>query len=141
MSADHREQLLTRFPSKVLTIYLFWPYHRFFLEAANKVWDCLPEHHFIFLIHIIIYQKIVALWKDFDYVYLLRQFWQRSPDHLKQCVESTDIWEMLMEIVNPGFQIEKVLQASHRRSLSHARLCKCNGNSYKDVLIDVIWDQ
>ncbi|GFY38441.1 uncharacterized protein TNIN_352191 [Trichonephila inaurata madagascariensis] len=79
MSADHREQLLTRFPAKVLSIYLFWPYHNFFLDAANKVWDRLPEDHFVCLLHIIICQKIAALWKDFDYVDLLRQFWQKAP--------------------------------------------------------------
>ncbi|GFY69368.1 uncharacterized protein TNIN_352931 [Trichonephila inaurata madagascariensis] len=103
MSVEHREQLLTFFPLKVLWIYLFWPYHHFFMDAVNKVWDRLPEKHFLCLLHIIICQKIVAFWKDFDYVNLLREFWYKSPDRLKHRVEGSDIFEILMEILKNSF--------------------------------------
>ncbi|GFR02113.1 uncharacterized protein TNCT_708311 [Trichonephila clavata] len=102
MSAGHREALLKRFPLNVLRIYLLWPNQRFFMDAVNKVWDRLPGNHFACLLHIIICQKIVELWKDFHYVNLLRQLWHRSPDHLKQYVEGTDIFEILMEILKNG---------------------------------------
>ncbi|GFR23589.1 uncharacterized protein TNCT_574161 [Trichonephila clavata] len=102
MSAGHREALLKRFPLKVLRTYLLWPNQRFFMDAVNKVWDRLPGNHFACLLHIIICQKIVELWKDFHYVNLLRQLWHRSPDHLKQYVEGTDIFEILMEILKNG---------------------------------------
>ncbi|GFS48971.1 uncharacterized protein TNCV_3382701 [Trichonephila clavipes] len=108
MNADHREDLLKRFPLKVLRTYLYWPNQRFFLDVVNKVWDCLPRHHFTCLLHIIICQKIVELWKDFDYVNLLREFWYRSPDHLKQYVKGTDIFEILMEILKNGFNPKNV---------------------------------
>ncbi|GFY38309.1 uncharacterized protein TNIN_246721 [Trichonephila inaurata madagascariensis] len=108
MSADDRESLLKRFPLKVLRTYLYWPSQRFFLDAVNKVWHCLPGNHFTCLLHIIICQKIVELWKDFDYVNLLRELWQRSPDHLKQYVEGTDIFEILMEILKNGFDPKDV---------------------------------
>ncbi|GFQ70504.1 uncharacterized protein TNCT_573891 [Trichonephila clavata] len=96
MSADRREVLLKRFPLKVLRIYLYSARPHFFLNAVDKVWDRLPGKHFICLLYIIICQKIVALWKDIDYVNLLRQLWHRSPDHLKLCVEGTDIYEILI---------------------------------------------
>ncbi|GFY65630.1 uncharacterized protein TNIN_223731 [Trichonephila inaurata madagascariensis] len=108
MSADDQESLLKRFPLKVLRTYLYWPSQRFFLDAVNKVWHCLPGNHFTCLLHIIICQKILELWKDFDYVNLLRQLWHRSPDHLKQCVEGTDIFEILMEILKNGFNPKDV---------------------------------
>ncbi|GFT16887.1 uncharacterized protein TNCV_3193541 [Trichonephila clavipes] len=108
MSADHREQLLIRFPLKVLRIYLFWPPYHYFLDAVSKVWNLLTEKHFTCLLHIIICQKIVNLWEDFDYVYLLRQFWHRSPDRLKQCVKETNIFEILMEIVKHGFHPKNI---------------------------------
>ncbi|GFQ75935.1 uncharacterized protein TNCT_652331 [Trichonephila clavata] len=108
MSADHREQLLALYPLKVLRIYLFRPYHQFFMETANKVWDLLSGKDFTRLLHIIICQKIVALWTDFDYVGLLRQFWHRSPNHLKQYVQETYIFEILMEIVKNGFPLKEV---------------------------------
>ncbi|GFY63689.1 uncharacterized protein TNIN_14941 [Trichonephila inaurata madagascariensis] len=79
MSADHREDLLKRFPLKVLSIYLDWPSQRFFLDAVNKVWNHIPGNHFTCLLHIIICQKIVELWKDFNYVNLLRQLCIDAP--------------------------------------------------------------
>ncbi|GFW24235.1 uncharacterized protein TNCV_901851 [Trichonephila clavipes] len=36
MNADHRKDLLKRFPLKVLRTYLYWPNQRFFLDAVNK---------------------------------------------------------------------------------------------------------
>ncbi|GFQ69724.1 uncharacterized protein TNCT_43881 [Trichonephila clavata] len=104
MSAHDHEQFLTLFPLKVLRIYLFRPYYHFFMDAANKVWDILPENHFACLLHIIICQKILEFWKDFDYVKLLRQFWHKSPDRLKQFVEGTTIFKILMEIFEHGFR-------------------------------------
>ncbi|GFQ84640.1 uncharacterized protein TNCT_128941, partial [Trichonephila clavata] len=108
MSADHREVLLKRFPLKVLRIFLSWPCQRFFLDAANKVRDHLLGNHFTCLLHIIIYQKILELWKDYDYVNLLREFWYRSPDNLKQYVERTDIFEILIKILKNGFHPKNV---------------------------------
>ncbi|GFY79553.1 uncharacterized protein TNIN_425951 [Trichonephila inaurata madagascariensis] len=135
MSTDHREQLLTRFPAKVLSIYLLWPYHNYFLDAANKVWDCLPEHHFICLLHIIICQKIVAIWEDFDYVDLLRQFWQESPDHFKQYAEDKPIFEVLMGIVKHGFPQKGV----PRYFYLHDPYFECNSLFCFDVTIPDIW--
>ncbi|GFY74491.1 uncharacterized protein TNIN_465271, partial [Trichonephila inaurata madagascariensis] len=84
MSAQNREYMLAAFPLKVLSIYLFWPCQTFFMEAARKVWRDLSENEFLCLLHIMICQKIIALWTDFNYMKLLRQFWHESPDNLKQ---------------------------------------------------------
>ncbi|GFR23593.1 uncharacterized protein TNCT_574171 [Trichonephila clavata] len=108
MSAHDREQLLKLFPLKVLRIYLFRPNHHFFMDAANKVWDQLSGQDFARLLHIIICQKIIGLWTDFDYVGLLRQFWHRSPDHLKQYMEGTFIFEILNIIVKNRFSLKDV---------------------------------
>ncbi|GFS91289.1 uncharacterized protein TNCV_1306981 [Trichonephila clavipes] len=139
MSADHREHLLTRFPAKVLSIYLFRPYQKFFLDAADKVWNVLPENHFICLLHVIIYCKILALFKDFDYVKLLRQFWQRSPDHLKQRVEGICIFDLLKKIVKHGWQIEKHAESRCFSSLVHR--CNSHTNLSKDFILYLIWDK
>ncbi|GFY58826.1 uncharacterized protein TNIN_147731 [Trichonephila inaurata madagascariensis] len=137
MSADHREQLLTRFPAKVLSIYLFRPYHNFFLDAADKVWDLLPENHFICLIHVIIYSKIFALWSDFDYVELLRQFWQRSPDHLKLCVEGICISEILRKTIKHGWHVKQHLR--HRSFFSLVNPCNNHVNSSENITLDMLW--
>ncbi|GFY78035.1 uncharacterized protein TNIN_92171 [Trichonephila inaurata madagascariensis] len=133
MSVEYREDLLKRFPLKVLRIYLSWPCHHFFLDAANKVWDLLPGNHFFCLLHIIICQKIVDLWEDFDYVELLRQFWRRSPDHLKQCVEGTDIFEILMEIVKHGFHQKDAPRHFFLHANGYYNVARCDYLIYKII--------
>ncbi|GFR19874.1 uncharacterized protein TNCT_219641 [Trichonephila clavata] len=104
MSADHREDLLRRYPLKFLRTCLFWPWQRFFLDSINKVWDRLPKENFTCLLHIIICQKVLERLEDFDYVNLLREFWYRSPEHLKQYVERTDLFKIMMKIIKNGFR-------------------------------------
>ncbi|GFR23381.1 uncharacterized protein TNCT_178791 [Trichonephila clavata] len=104
MSADHWEVLLKRYPLKFLRTCLFWPWQRFFLDSINKVWDRLPKENFTCLLHIIICQKVLERLEDFDYVNLLREFWYRSPEHLKQYVERTDIFKIMMKIIKNGFR-------------------------------------
>ncbi|GFU40213.1 uncharacterized protein TNCV_1125981 [Trichonephila clavipes] len=106
MSVGHREQLLPLFPQKVLRIYLHRPYLHLFMDAANKVWDQLSGKDFTCLLDIIIHSKILELWTDFDYVGLLRQFWRRSPDHLKEYVKGTLIFPFLKHILQPGFHVD-----------------------------------
>ncbi|GFU76127.1 uncharacterized protein TNCV_4120481 [Trichonephila clavipes] len=103
MSADHRVDVLKRYPLLVLNYYLGIGKQSFFIDAANKVWDRLPEKHFLCLLHLIICHKILLLIIDFDYVNLLRGFWISSPDNFKQYVEKTDIFEILMKILKNGF--------------------------------------
>lgn len=108
MSTDHREQMLTRFPLKVLRIYLSWPTQSFFLDAANRVWGHLSGNDFTCLLHIIICQKITALYRDFNYMDLLQHLWYNSPNHLKEYVNGTDIYEILMDILNQRFVSQDV---------------------------------
>ncbi|GFX44425.1 uncharacterized protein TNCV_1394461 [Trichonephila clavipes] len=137
MSVNDCELLLTLFPLKVLRIYLFRPYHHFFMEAANKVWHRLPGNHFTSLLHIIICQKIVALWKDYDYVNLLREFWHRSPEHLKQYAEQSDIFEILIDIVKDGFPPKDV----PKYFFLHDACSKGNEITCDKIIIDNIIDQ
>ncbi|GFR04790.1 uncharacterized protein TNCT_480751 [Trichonephila clavata] len=132
MSASNREQLLTLYPLKVLMIYLFWPYQKFFLDSADRVWDQLSEKDFTCLLHIIICQKIVALWKDFDYVELLRQFWQKSPDRLKKHLEGSIFFKRLMNIINLGFPPkEPRYYLLHGKDVNiNADECKKQNNSF-----------
>ncbi|GFS90378.1 uncharacterized protein TNCV_4096191 [Trichonephila clavipes] len=108
LSADQREELLTLHPLKILRIYLYRPYQKLFLDMANIVCQYLSGNQFHYLLHIIICQKIIALWKDFDYVNLLREFWQNSPDYLKKIVDGTEILEIMKEILNNRFPANKV---------------------------------
>ncbi|GFY46702.1 uncharacterized protein TNIN_125861 [Trichonephila inaurata madagascariensis] len=108
LRADQREEFLILRPLKVLWIYLYWPYQKLFLDMANRVCQYLSGNQFHYLLHIIICQKIVALWKDFGYVNLLREFWQNSSDYLKENVDGTEILEIMKEILNNRLPANKV---------------------------------
>lgn len=131
MSEDFRKLMLIRFPLKVLRIYLFLPYLKLFLNVVKDVWNYLSVEHFICLLHIIICQKIVALWKDYDYVSLLQQFWYRSPGHFKKSVKKNQIFKILTEIVENGFSSKDVPE----RYLLHKRDFYENTISCENIII------
>ncbi|GFY57920.1 uncharacterized protein TNIN_69931 [Trichonephila inaurata madagascariensis] len=79
MNAQRRMRALQQFPYRVLRIYLFWPLQALFTDAASTVHDVLSSHSFLCLIHILICQKILTAWKDWEYVDLLTRFWHEEP--------------------------------------------------------------
>ncbi|GFR25154.1 uncharacterized protein TNCT_289521 [Trichonephila clavata] len=129
LSADQREALFILHPLKILRIYLLRPYQKLFLDMANRVCHHLSGNQFHYLLHIIICQKIVARWNDFDYVNLLRQFWQNSIDYLKEIVDGTEIFEIMKEILNNRFPANKV----PRYFLLHEMDVYENANACKEM--------
>ncbi|GFU43190.1 uncharacterized protein NPIL_528391 [Nephila pilipes] len=98
----HREneRLFREYPCQILGHFLDWPLQCKFLEVAERLWSFLSGRMFFFLIHFIIYQKILQNWNDCDYFLLLKEFWNRSPMHLKTCIELKNIFSVMMLVLN-----------------------------------------
>ncbi|GIX78362.1 uncharacterized protein CDAR_313491 [Caerostris darwini] len=61
---------------RILRIHLDWPLQDSFIKIANQMWDYLSKEQFCDILYFIIYGRIIHKWNDYDYISLLRQFWQ-----------------------------------------------------------------
>ncbi|GFS78382.1 uncharacterized protein NPIL_132911 [Nephila pilipes] len=121
MNANERESLLHSHPYQVLRIFLFCPLQPCFVETANGVWDIISNDCFMFLLHIMICQKILSKWNDFDYVLLLKQFWWKSPQRCRDYVAETRIYKILSKIIEDQVFITSLRSHIPRRYLIHGR--------------------
>ncbi|GFY73672.1 uncharacterized protein TNIN_429131 [Trichonephila inaurata madagascariensis] len=130
MDVQRRLQMLQQYPYQVLRILLYWPLQSFFKDYAAVVRETLPNRSFLYLIHIIICQKILPGWRDFDYVDLLRTFWRESPIRCKDYVRGDAIFEILTVILEGrGFRTH-LRSGIPRRYLVHGgniivNTCRC----------------
>ncbi|GFY48153.1 uncharacterized protein TNIN_135651 [Trichonephila inaurata madagascariensis] len=121
MNAQRRMYMLQEYPYHVLRVCLFWPLQALFTDAASTVRDSLPNRSFLKLIHIIICQKILLGWRDYDYVDLLKTFWRESPIRCKEYVRGDTISEILTVILE-GREFRTHIQGGvPRRYLTHSR--------------------
>ncbi|GFT31230.1 uncharacterized protein NPIL_70571 [Nephila pilipes] len=100
MPADQRPEVIQKNPYKVLKSFLFWPGQRMFIEMAHLVKnDDLEDYQFFDLLHIIIHQKILCNWDDFDYFELIREFWSLIPYKCKEFFEGCNMLKPIELIV------------------------------------------
>ncbi|GFT73261.1 uncharacterized protein NPIL_33271 [Nephila pilipes] len=102
MPADQRLEVIKKNPYKVLRSFLLWPGQRMFIKMANHVKNNLENLQFLELLHIIIHEKILNNWNDFDYFELLREFWSLIPNKCQEFLKSWDIYEPIKLIVANG---------------------------------------
>ncbi|GFT22726.1 uncharacterized protein NPIL_621101 [Nephila pilipes] len=99
MPADQRLEVIQKNPYKVLKSFLFWPGQRMFIEMAHLVKTDLEDYQFFDLLHIIIHQKILHNWDDFDYFNLIREFWSLIPNKCKEFFEGCNMLKPIELIV------------------------------------------
>ncbi|GFY47573.1 uncharacterized protein TNIN_461921 [Trichonephila inaurata madagascariensis] len=119
MGVHRRSQMLQQYPYQVLRTLLFCPLQSSFKDAAATVKETLSDRSFLQLIHIIICQKILPGWRDFDYLDLLRTFWRESPIHCKEYVRGDDIFEILTVILEGRCFRTHLRSGIPRRYLTH----------------------
>ncbi|GFU46069.1 uncharacterized protein NPIL_27851 [Nephila pilipes] len=93
---DDKENLFREYPCQILGYFLDYPLQSQFLEVAESLWPFLSGRMYFFLLHSIIYQRILREWKDYNYFQLLDEFWNRSPIQLKECITSKNIYQVVM---------------------------------------------
>ncbi|GFR01148.1 uncharacterized protein TNCT_238141 [Trichonephila clavata] len=118
-----REALFKCCAFKILRLYfLEWPLQRKFLNAAEQLLPYFTEINFHDTLKLIIYERIMLGWKDFNYIDLLKGFWSLSPSKLKESTKTDSIYEPLMRIINfpvgENFPSEILLKNSHQYGLA-----------------------
>ncbi|XP_055953396.1 uncharacterized protein LOC129989098 [Argiope bruennichi] len=75
-------QILEMDTPKLLCLYLDWPLQSFFLEIVEKLWNFIDSSLFKAVLEVIYSYSMSR--KDFDYDKLYMDFWERSPNNLKE---------------------------------------------------------
>ncbi|GFR32575.1 uncharacterized protein TNCT_308421 [Trichonephila clavata] len=100
MDINSQILILERKPYGVLKMFLVWPLQNHFMEKVNRVWFQLKKAHFLGLLHIIICQKIMMGWTDFEYIGLLKEFWYCSPVQFKKFIKPMKIYKVIEMILS-----------------------------------------
>ncbi|CAL1262282.1 unnamed protein product [Larinioides sclopetarius] len=98
VSKEEEEQMLKIHCKSALRLHLEWPRQSLFLETADKLWNFIDVESFRFLLKCIFVQK--AQKEDYDYGKILEDFWNKSPDHLKEGAKED---QNLRRIINSYF--------------------------------------
>ncbi|GFS41143.1 uncharacterized protein NPIL_381401 [Nephila pilipes] len=96
MSAEQLEDVIKEEPLQTFLSLCNWPLHRQFQKMTDCIFLLLTEIEFLQFLHEVVYYKVNQDWMDWDYVELLNELWNRSPEHFKQHVESSDILKMAL---------------------------------------------
>lgn len=91
-----KENFFKEYPFHVLVYFLDWPLQGEFFEVADHLWTKITGMMFFLVLHFIIYEKIVKEWSEFNYFQLLKRFWCDSPIHLKEYIQTRNIFEVVM---------------------------------------------
>ncbi|GBM24552.1 hypothetical protein AVEN_217129-1 [Araneus ventricosus] len=88
-TTEEEGKILKKGALTLLSLYLDWPLQSWFLETAEKVWHFLDKSSF--------YVSLMFIWslykerKDFDYSKLFVDFWNNSPNNLREIVKKCPI--------------------------------------------------
>ncbi|GFU46763.1 uncharacterized protein NPIL_318801 [Nephila pilipes] len=90
-----KENVFRECSCSILGYFLDRPLQSKFLEVADLLWKYLSGKMFFILLHFIIYDRIFREGNDFDYFQLLKDFWYRSPQHLKEIIKLKNIYRVI----------------------------------------------
>ncbi|GFR28533.1 uncharacterized protein TNCT_452691 [Trichonephila clavata] len=122
IDAERQETIKKLAPSNILEYFLDPPLHDKFLDVAASLMPYILLEDFVYVVHAIIFGRILPGFQDFDYVSLLKKLWSITPVHLKKYVTADDIaYGPLMYILkNDGpspFPHEKLLETGYSNNM------------------------
>ncbi|GFT25435.1 uncharacterized protein NPIL_519691 [Nephila pilipes] len=96
IDASKHEEIFKTCAGQVLEYLLDWPLQNDFVEVADRLWSYLTADEFRDLLETILFRRIMVGWTDYDYLSLLKEFWNRSPDHYKELIRQDDSFANLL---------------------------------------------
>ncbi|GBM39974.1 hypothetical protein AVEN_142247-1 [Araneus ventricosus] len=104
-SEEYWKAIFDNNPKGVLLSLIDWPWQKHFMQFAPRVISFLGVPEFYCVMHRIL-QKIQRLHHDFDYVELLKEFWECSPTRFKESWRTAykDEIDLLKDILKDDYQ-------------------------------------
>ncbi|GFR31023.1 uncharacterized protein TNCT_366801 [Trichonephila clavata] len=99
-----KEKLFEACSRQILEYFLEWPMQPFFLRMAACLWKYLDEKEFQYLLDVIVYQRILVGWCGFNYIELLREFWNQSTAVCKEYVMMSSFYPSLKIIIDYDYK-------------------------------------
>ncbi|GFY43357.1 uncharacterized protein TNIN_90691 [Trichonephila inaurata madagascariensis] len=87
LEKNEQELILRLYSSEILQYYLVWPLQNEFLDVLKSLWPFISIEKCIDILCFIIYERLMIGWKDFDYVWLLKEFWRQTPNNFKELLK------------------------------------------------------
>ncbi|GFU15011.1 uncharacterized protein NPIL_94741 [Nephila pilipes] len=103
LDRKRRRQVYEKCCSQLLESFLEWPFQSAFLDVANQMWSYLKEKEFRNLLHLIMYQRILVEFGNFNYVELLQEFWKQSPPEYKEYAMSNSVSTPLNTVIHCNY--------------------------------------
>ncbi|GFR14292.1 uncharacterized protein TNCT_461131 [Trichonephila clavata] len=100
LEKNEQENTLRQYSSNILQYYLVWPLQKEFLNVSKNVWPYMSIENYIKILHFIIYERIMIGWEDFDYVWLLKEFWRQTPNTFKELAKENEIYRVVLPVIN-----------------------------------------
>ncbi|GFU27125.1 uncharacterized protein NPIL_575181 [Nephila pilipes] len=92
---NEKEDIYKEYPCHTILYFLDYPFQSEFLEVADRLFQYLSGNMFFFVLHFLIYKRMIREFNDYNYLYLFVQFWDRSPMHLKQYIQLKNIYQVV----------------------------------------------
>ncbi|GFW29552.1 uncharacterized protein TNCV_1549631 [Trichonephila clavipes] len=125
-----RQYVFGMFSSQVLEYFLEFPLQDDFLRVSSCMWPFMSPANYIHILNIIIYQRIIIGWEDFNYVQLLKEFWDQSPLNFKESIKEESIYQTVLSIIrsegNDQSESERLLEDYKKEHLTF----QCLGIKY-----------
>ncbi|GBO38863.1 hypothetical protein AVEN_85769-1 [Araneus ventricosus] len=96
MTKEEEEEMLASEATRFFLLHLGWPLQSLFLQTVEKTWNFIGNGLFEFLFDIISNYNII--WQDFDYHKLYQDFWNRSPNRLKESTEERPCFKKRIDV-------------------------------------------
>ncbi|GFR28297.1 uncharacterized protein TNCT_210231 [Trichonephila clavata] len=100
LQKHEQENILREYSSKILQYYLVWPLQKEFLNVTKNVWPYMSIENYINILNFIIFERILIGWKDFNYVWLLKDFWRQTPNNFKELAKKDEIYQLVLPVIN-----------------------------------------
>ncbi|GFQ86157.1 uncharacterized protein TNCT_22671 [Trichonephila clavata] len=86
MNENSQALMIEKHPLKMLLWFLNWPLQSLFLKKLDIAYEYLTEKEFQSVLFFLLLERILTDWHDFDYVNILKKFWNLSPLKFKSYV-------------------------------------------------------
>lgn len=99
LNQNQQTELLKECPLQILEMFLDWPVQGELLDVIELFWPYLSVQECRDFFHLILSQKILLGSKDFNYVPLIRELWEKSPSRYKEFIRMDKLYKTLKLVI------------------------------------------